>query len=132
MTFGLIRDLEEQLEKLENSKESEGSQWSKVQGKDRKAKMKVKGGIVYAKIDPTDLNSVLSLIVQAITVLVDQQDKLREHKVRIDDLVRQSRAQGDLDEIQQRSMKGNLIVSNINLLKLIRNIRKTIFPTQMP
>ena len=132
MTFGLIRDLEEQLEKLENSKESEGSQWSKVQGKDRKAKMKVKGGIVYAKIDPTDLNSVLSLLVQAITVLVDQQDILREHKVRIDDLVRQSRAQGDLDEIQQRSMKGNLIVSNINLLKLIRNIRKTIFPTQMP
>jgi len=116
LTFGLIRDLEEQLEKLENSKESEGSQWSKVQGKDRKAKMKVKGGIVYAKIDPTDLNSVLSLIVQAITVLVDQQDILREHKVRIDDLVRQSRAQGDLlDEIQQRSMKGNLKISNINL-----------------
>ena len=58
--------------------------------------MKVMGGIVDAKIDPTDLNSVLSLILQAITVLVDQQDILREHKVRIDDLEKQSRAQGDL------------------------------------
>ena len=83
-----------------------------MQGKDRKTKMKVKGGIVNAKIDPTDLNSVLSLIVQAITVLVDQQDKLSEHKERIDDLENQSRAQGDLlDVIQQRSMKGNLIIS---------------------
>ena len=112
--MGLISDLVKKLEKLENSKESEGSEWSKVQGKDRKAKMKVKGGIVDAKIDPTDLNSVLSLIVQAITVLVDQQDILREHKVRIDDLEKQSRAQGDLlDEIQQRSMKGNLILSGV-------------------
>jgi len=85
-----------------------------VQGKDRKAKMKIKGGIVDAKIDPTDLNSVLSLIVQNITVLVDQQDKLREHKVRIDDLQKQSRAQCDLlHEIQQRSMKGNLIISEV-------------------
>ena len=110
--MGLIS--EKKLEKLENSKESEGSEWSKVQGKDRKAKMKGKGGIVDAKIDPKDLNSVLSLIVQAITVLVDQQDILREHKVRIDDLEKQSRAQGDLlDEIQQRSMKGNLILSGV-------------------
>ena len=82
-----------------------------MHGKDRKAKMKVKGGTVDAKIDPTDLNSVLSLTVQAITVLVDQQDILREHKVRIDDLEKKSRAQGDLlDEIQQRSMKENLIL----------------------
>ena len=109
--MGLITDLVKKLDKLENAKESEGSEWSKVQGKDRKAK-KGKGGIVDAKIDPTDLNSVLSLIVQAITVLVDQQDILREHKERIDDLEKQSRAQGDLlDELQQRSMKGNIIIS---------------------
>ena len=75
--MGLISDLEKKLEKLENSKESEWSEWDKVKGNDRKAKMKVKRGIVDAKIDPTDLNSVLSLIVQAITVLVDQQDILR-------------------------------------------------------
>ena len=76
--------------------------------------MKAKGSIVDAKIDPTDLISILSLIVQAITVLVDQQDILREHKNRIDDLEKQSRAQGDqLDEIQQRSMKGNLILSGV-------------------
>ena len=76
--------------------------------------MKAKGSIVDAKIDPTDLISILSLVVQAITVLVDQQDILREHKNRIDDLEKQSRAQGDqLDEIQQRSMKGNLILSGV-------------------
>ena len=111
--MGLISDLVKKLDKLENAKESEGSKWSKVQGKDRKAK-KGKGGIVYAKIDPIDLNSVLSLIVQAITVLVDQQDILRKHKVRIDDLEKQSRAQGDLlDEIQQHKMKGNIIFSGV-------------------
>ena len=76
--------------------------------------MKAKGSIVDAKIDPTDLISILSLIVQAITVLVDQQDILREHKNRIDDLEKQSRTQGDLiDEIQQRSMKANLILSGV-------------------
>ena len=76
--------------------------------------MKAKGSIVDAKIDQTDLISILSLIVQAITVLVDQQDILREHKNRIDDLEKQSRAQGDLlDEIQQRSMKANLILSGV-------------------
>ena len=64
--LGLINDLVKKLEKLENSKESEGSEWSKVQTKDKKTK-KSKGGI-DAKIDPTNLNSVLSLIVQAITV----------------------------------------------------------------
>ena len=36
--MGLISDLVKKLEKLENSKESEGSEWSKVQGKDRKAR----------------------------------------------------------------------------------------------
>ena len=64
----------------------------------------VKGSIFDAKIGPTDLSSVL----------VDRQDILREHKVRIDDLEKQSRAQGDLlDEIQQRSMMGNLIISGV-------------------
>jgi len=110
--LGLINDLVKKLEKLENSKESEGSEWSKVQTKDKKTK-KSKGGI-DAKIDPTNLNSVLSLIVQAITVLVDQNYILREHKVRIDELEKQNRAQGDLlDEIQQRSMKGNIILSGV-------------------
>ena len=129
----IISDLVKKLEKLENSKESEGSEWSKVQGKDRKAKMKIKGGIVDAKIDPTDLNSVLSLIVQTITVLVDQQDKLREHKVRIDDLQKQSRAQCDLlHEIQQRSMKGNLIISEVagkNKASLIKPQEKVTITT---
>ena len=32
------------------------------------------GGVVDAKIDPTYLNSVLSLNVQAITALIDQQE----------------------------------------------------------
>ena len=35
------------------------------------------------------LNSVLSLNVQVITALIDQQDILREQKVRIDDLEEQ-------------------------------------------
>ena len=100
------------MEKLENQKKVKGLNEIKCKEWIKKTKMKVKGGIVDAKIDPTDLNSVLSLILQAITVLVDQQVILREHKVRIDDLEKQSRAQGDLlDEIQQRSMKGNLIIS---------------------
>ena len=65
--MGLITNLVKKLDKLENAKESEGSEWSKVQGKDRKAKMKVNP--IHAEIlenqdtlgGPPPLNTMLDV-----------------------------------------------------------------------
>ena len=108
----LVSSMLEKLNQISGVEEG-GSEWLEAgKGKGRRAKRTCWTG--DNKVDSSDTNAVLNAILTALCALLEQRtDELKEHKEKISVLEDQNRTQGDLlDEIQQRGLKGNLIIAS--------------------
>ena len=97
------------MEKINQGLDGDNSEW--IEGrKENRNRDKPNGEL---KPDLSDTNAVLNAILKAVLSLLSQNNELTEQKKLVKDLEEKNRAQGDLlDEIQQRSFKGGLIITS--------------------
>ena len=105
------------MEKINQGLGGESSEW--IEGRKDKRSASVRGEKSNvnvngeSKLDLSDNNAVLNAILKAVLSLLSQNDELAEQKKLVRDLEDQNKAQADLlDEIQQRSFKGGLIITS--------------------
>ena len=116
---------------LTQLKEGEGDGYQEKRGRGRPTKKGKVGGtsgaadgsgggsavsiaVANLTVDGSDVNSVLQALLTIVTAQVEDQRKLKaEQDRRFDNIENRVREQGDkLDEIQQRGLKGNLLISS--------------------
>ena len=97
------------MEKINQGLDGDNYEW--IEGrKENRNRDKPNGEL---KPDLSDTNAVLNAILKAVLSLLSQNNELTEQKKLVKDLEEKNRAQGDLlDEIQQRSFKGGLIITS--------------------
>ena len=107
-----------------SSEEGEGFQEKKGRGRPRRkgdgskaregSSSALSNALANIKVDGNDINSVLQALLAIMAAHVEDQKAVKkEQERRMDEIEERVREQGDyLDEIHQRGMKGNLMISS--------------------